>query len=127
VSLETKTSLEQIQGIEDRIAHLGTIMNEVNSFLTACINLRDSDIMKTQARRATELTALAVIYLPLTLVTGIFGMNLTEINGGTPKWWTSVIALVILGAATVIPFGTWIFLRRRHENLDRAKQMEGLI
>ena len=126
-SLETKTATEQIQGIEDRIAQLGTVMNEVNSFLTACINLRDSDIMKTQARRATELTALAVIYLPLTLVTGIFGMNLGEINGGYPKWWTSIIALVILGAATVVPFGAWIFLRRRHENLDRAKQMEGLV
>lgn len=35
--------------------------------------------MKRQGRRATVLTLLAAIYLPLTSVTGIFGMNIQEI------------------------------------------------
>ena len=35
------------------------------------------------ARRGMGLTLIAAVYLPLTLVTGIFGMNIKEINDGT--------------------------------------------
>jgi Mg2+ and Co2+ transporter CorA len=42
--------------------------------------------MKEQAQRATLLTILAVIYLPLTLVTGIFGMNIRQIDSATTEF-----------------------------------------
>lgn len=56
--------------------------------------------MKQQARRATLLTILAVIYLPLTLVTGISGMNIKEINAGAPLAWACVVALIVIVGAT---------------------------
>jgi Mg2+ and Co2+ transporter CorA len=57
--------------------------------------------MKKQAQRAYLLTILAVIYLPLTLVTGIFGMNLKEINDGVPRFWACILGLVFVGGGTV--------------------------
>lgn len=122
-STETKTSTEWIQDIEDRVAELTATMSEVSQFLTAWINLRDSETMKSQARRATELTALAVIYLPLTLVTSIFGMNITEINGSVPKWWECVVVLFVIGAVTSAPFGVWVYWRRRRESEDKGKSL----
>jgi Mg2+ and Co2+ transporter CorA len=43
-----------------------------------------------QAEIATMLTLLAAVYLPLQLVTGIFGMNIAEINDGVPAWRVAV-------------------------------------
>jgi hypothetical protein len=63
---------------------------------------------KIQARRATTLTTLAAIYLPLTLTTGVFGMNIWEINGGTPRYW-AVLALGIGTLLLSLPVLIWIF------------------
>jgi Mg2+ and Co2+ transporter CorA len=42
--------------------------------------------MKRQSRRATVLTLLAAFYLPLSLVTGIFGMNIKEFDDVKPSF-----------------------------------------
>lgn len=65
----------------------------------------DSQIMKQQAARTTLLTTLAVIYLPLQLITGIFGMNIKEINGGIPKWRACLAAL---GAGGILTFVVYL-------------------
>jgi flagellar biosynthesis component FlhA len=62
--------------------------------------------MKQQAQRATLLTILAAIYLPLTLVTGIFG-------------------LVVIGGATAMGFFGYRYWRRGHqarESADRERE-----
>jgi Mg2+ and Co2+ transporter CorA len=76
--------------------------------------------MKKQAQRASLLTVLAVIYLPLTLVTGIFGMNLKEINDGAPRFWG--IGLVSIGGGTAASFFGYRYWRRGHD----ARQAEEL-
>lgn len=51
--------------------------------------------MKQQPARTTLITTLAVIYLPLQLITGIFGMNIKEITGdGSLRWWACLAAWV---------------------------------
>lgn len=70
--------------------------------------------MKQQAQRATLLTILAAVYLPLTLVTGIFGMNIKEINGGAPLFWACIVALIIIGSATAGGFFGYRYWRRGH-------------
>jgi protein-S-isoprenylcysteine O-methyltransferase Ste14 len=69
----------------------------------------DSQIMKQQAARTTLLTTLAVIYLPLQLITGIFGMNIKEITGdGIPRWWACLAAL---GAGGVLTFLVYLAVK----------------
>ena len=71
--------------------------------------------MKQQARKATLLTILAVIYLPLTLVTGIFGMNIWEINKGAPKFWVCILGVVVVGGATAMGFFGYRYWYRGHQ------------
>jgi Mg2+ and Co2+ transporter CorA len=78
--------------------------------------------MKQQAQRASLLTILAVIYLPLTLVTGIFGMNLEEINDGAPRFWACILGLVFVGGGTAASFFGYRYWRRGHD----ARQAEEL-
>lgn len=78
--------------------------------------------MKKQAQRATLLTILAVIYLPLTLVTGIFGMNIKEINGGAPLFWSCIIGLVVIAGLTAAGYFGYRFWRRGHDAREAEEQ-----
>jgi len=84
--------------------------------------------MKNQAQRATLLTILAAIYLPLTLVTGIFGMNIFEISEHAPRFWACILGVVVIGGATAVgSFGYWYWYRgykaKKAEERDRENKV----
>jgi len=115
--------LDKLAQLEDRLGIVAKTVNEEIQLFIASVSLRDSEtmltdskimredsqvmredsqIMKQQAARTTLLTTLAVIYLPLQLITGIFGMNIKEITGdGRPRWWACLAAL---GAGAILTF-----------------------
>lgn len=67
--------------------------------------------MKRQSRRATLLTLLAAFYLPLTLVTGIFGMNIKEFDGEkAPSLSICFAALFVVIAVTAFLYGLYRYL-----------------
>jgi hypothetical protein len=66
--------------------------------------------MKRQSRRATLLTLLAAFYLPLTLVTGIFGMNIKEFNDKAPSLYLCFEALFAVIAVTAVFYGGYRYL-----------------
>jgi len=66
--------------------------------------------MKRQSRRATLLTLLAAFYLPLTLVTGIFGMNIKEFDVKKPPFSLCFGALFAVIAVTAIFYGLYRYL-----------------
>lgn len=79
---------------------------KLSRFLMDSFQLLLSSVSVDQAARGTLLTRLAFLYVPLSFVTGIFGMNITEINGGTPRWWTLLVSLVVVIACTAAFF--WV-------------------
>lgn len=82
--------------------------------------------MKRQSRRATFLTLLAAFYLPLTLVTGIFGMNIKEFDGeNAPPLYLCFEALFAVVAVTVIFFGLYRYLPLVFLTLHRRKTRPG--
>lgn len=87
------------------VNELNGISEELNDeihLIMGAVNIQDSAAMKQQAERATLLTLLAAVYLPLTLVTGIFGMNIKEINQGTPTFRACLAAFGVASASTLI-------------------------
>jgi hypothetical protein len=86
--------------------------------LMGAIAIQDSEVQKNlaresriQVRRSTALTALAAIYLPLSLTTSVFGMNISELEQGRPKYWV-VLALGFGLFVATLPFLLWIFIDR---------------
>ncbi|KAG8156748.1 hypothetical protein KVR01_013353 [Diaporthe batatas] len=57
--------------------------------LMSSINVLDSATSIQQAQSSQKLTQLAFIFIPLNLVTSIFGMNIMEINGSPISAWPS--------------------------------------
>lgn len=68
--------------------------------LMSTVSTLDSQTSLQQARRGAQLTKLAFIYVPLSFVTGIFGMNLKELNGSGPSAWIPAVSLFIVIVCT---------------------------
>lgn len=99
--------MSRMQGLIAGGKELHEFFVETLQILAQTISIRDSQSSIKQAeeslqqtKQATMLTRLAAIYLPLSVSTGIFGMNLQEINNSSPKSWTFVITLVGLAILT---------------------------
>jgi hypothetical protein len=85
-------------------------LNQYDARSHPCHHRQDSDMMKRQSRRATLLTLLAAFYLPLTLVTGIFGMNIAEFDVEKPSFYLCFEALFAVVAVTAIFYGLYRYL-----------------
>ena len=102
-------------------ADLLSLQRELNDeihLVIGAVTVQDSDASKRQAERATLLTLVAAVYLPLTLVTSIFGMNIREIDGDLLTYRACLKALgVVLGCTIVFALGyrEWRRWRRRRE------------
>ena len=69
-----------------------------------------------QSKQVGRLTQLAFVFIPLTFVTGVFGMNITQFGGEAPLWKFWVTAGTISGIAFVIGLMTvwseiWLTIR----------------
>jgi hypothetical protein len=74
--------------------------NQLEQAIVNASQLFMSSLSVIEARYSTTMTQLAIIYLPLSVATGIFGMNVKEINDSSPSVWVVVVTLAILGLAT---------------------------
>jgi hypothetical protein len=57
-----------------------------------------------RSRRGALITCLAFVYVPLSFVTGIFGMNVKEINGSHLSVWTCFVALGVVMIGNLLVF-----------------------
>lgn len=105
--------IENLKRIQQDAADLQIFLNDTFQLLMSSIAVRDSKASMEQAQRSQWLTQLASLYLPLSVLTGIFGMNLKEINGSSVPFWWSIVVLAILAACTALAyfalstFGKW--------------------
>ena len=92
--------------LEELLERLQTMTHAVNGeiqMVIGSVQVEDARVMKRQTEWTVVLAVLATIYLPMTLVTGIFGMNITEIDaGGTaPDAWSVVKAWGVVFGITI--------------------------
>lgn len=70
------------------------------------INNRMNEVMKT-------LTIITVLFMPLTFLTGFFGMNFFEPLGNLRSWTTNPIFYLTLAITVMMPILMYIWMRRR--------------
>ncbi|KAI0008210.1 hypothetical protein F4779DRAFT_588304 [Xylariaceae sp. FL0662B] len=90
--------------------------------LISSISVLDSETGIQQARSGQKLAQLASIYIPFSLVTGIFGMNIREINGSPLPVWVCLVALLIsvgctIGIFSLLNKGEVEFKRKRKKKI----------
>jgi Mg2+ and Co2+ transporter CorA len=135
-----QTTLEEL---DDRLRDIIAAMNDEIQIVIGSVQLEDSKAMRKQAdltMRLTEstmqqtktamrqtkwtiaLALLAALYLPMTLVTGIYGMDIKEISEdkGRPWWWV-VVTWVLTMVITVGIFGQYAFVEWRWYQEEASK------
>jgi len=70
------------------------------------VNNRMNDIMKT-------LTIITTLFMPITFITGFFGMNFFEPVANLTGWTTSQTLSIIVAVVLFFPFGMYLWMRRR--------------
>lgn len=81
-------------------SELERFLMDTFQLVMSSISVLDSQTSIQNATRSTHLTQLATVYLPLSFVTGIFGMNLREINGSQLPIWVSLVTLAGVAIST---------------------------
>lgn len=98
------------------------------------MQIEDAKTVKRQTEVTVVLAVLAAIYLPMTLATGIFGMNINEINQGVPdriwvvKVWSWVFSQTILPTLIYIIVRWFLkrFRNKRKSSKDKEIDLEAL-
>ena len=94
------------KALEELLTKIETITRAVNEeiqMVIGSVQVEDARVMRRQTEWTVVLAVLAAIYLPMTLVTGIFGMNITEIGAEAtaPDRWAVVKAWGVVFGATM--------------------------
>lgn len=118
---------DDVQGLQPRIENLSVDAEDLHQFFTETLQLiaqmniiRDAQNSAQQARESLKqtkqamlLTGLAAVYLPLSLATGIYGMNVQEINDSGHSIWyffVTMLALFLVTFCTLV-FARWLQIR----------------
>ena len=113
----TLQPLQALKATMEEAEKLQGFLMDTFQLLMSSISVRDSKLGMEQAQQQSWLTQLASLYLPLSVLTGIFGMNLKEINDShVPFWW----ALVVLGILFLSTAGIYWVLR--HSKRQQKEQ-----
>lgn len=114
--------IEHLEVILERATKLEAFLMDSFQLLMSSMSVQDSQVSIEQGRRGQRLTLLAFVYVPFSFVTGLFGMNVKQINGATPEAWTVLVALVVTLWATATFFSiVWYIEWRRKKRQGMAK------
>lgn len=88
-----------MEGLRDLVSGaFDTYLSEVNN--------RMNNVMKT-------LTVVTTLFMPLTFITGFFGMNFFAVDHPTPFWVSGLMLVVAISAMLLIPILMYWWVQRR--------------
>jgi hypothetical protein len=106
----------EVNAIDQETAALSERLNNMFQLVMGAINVNDAHISRVQGERSTVLTILASIYLPLSLVASIFGMNIEEINQTGWDWRPVLATLAVIIVVTAMFLGIYYAFRALRRN-----------
>lgn len=105
-----------LQDILKRAGLLEKFLMDSFNLLISSTSVMATELSISQGIRGQRLTFLAFLYIPLTFVTGVFGMNIYEINGSPLSVWVpaTVLAITLLLTGLIfMAYATWEKYRQR--------------
>jgi magnesium transporter len=96
--------------VNEEVAALRDVLGTVLQANMAVISNQQNEISVRQNETMKQLTLVATIFLPLSVITGFFGMNFGWLIGRITSFW--VFAVYGLGSLTLSAAGIYLWFRR---------------
>ena len=96
--------------------HVIQVIDLLESYREICADLRDfylSSISNRMNEVMKTLTVITVLFMPLTFLTGYFGMNFFEPPGSLGVWTTEPVFYLTLAVILIMPLIMYLWMRRR--------------
>jgi magnesium transporter len=91
----------------DHTVRIYELLETERERLSNALEVHLSHISNTLNQVMKRLTAIATIFMPLTFLSGVFGMNFEHLPFGS---WLALAAA--LGSMVIIPGAMWLWMRR---------------
>ena len=98
-----------LKDLEDLVTHASEAIDTYREMLSDQLNIYHSSVSNRMNDVMKVLTIFAAIFIPLTFIASIYGMNFTNM----PELHTSGGYFVVLGAMAVLALGMVMWFRRR--------------
>lgn len=99
------------QDVGDHVARVSDAVDTYRDVASSVMDIYLSAISNRLNVVMKQLTVVATIFMPLTLITGIYGMNLTKAMWPSPEWAWSFPA--VMASFVVITLGMLVLFKRR--------------
>jgi Mg2+ and Co2+ transporter CorA len=110
-TLDSRINQQNWDRLIEKAAKLDAFLMETFQLFMSSVSVQDSHLSIEQSRlsieqaqRGSQLTFLAFIYVPLSFITGIFGMNVQQINSSGLNIWVCFVVLVPVIVITLLLF-----------------------
>jgi hypothetical protein len=115
-TLDFHSPVARLAAIKEQVSDLERFLMDSFQLLMSSISVvetqragKQAKMSMEQAVRTVRLTQLAFVYIPLTFVTSIFGMNVRELNEPLLPLWVCIVTLFVVAVATAALFGSYKF------------------
>jgi len=101
-----------LQDVGDHVARVADAIDTYRDVASSVMDIYLSAISNRLNVVMKQLTVVATIFMPLTLISGIYGMNITKMMWPNPEWAWS-FPVVIAGCGVIVLVMLYIFKRRQ--------------
>ena len=95
--------LARLNDVNDGLREL--VSEALSSYLSV-INNRLNDVMKT-------LTIITTLFMPISFLTGFFGMNFFQPIGGLESWTSYVAFILVVLTVVITPLGMYLWIKKQ--------------
>jgi magnesium transporter len=103
---------DHLKLVEDEIVALRDLLAVMLQANMAVVSVEQNEISVRQNETSKQLTIIATIFLPLTFITGFFGMNFAWLTSHITSLWVFIVYGV--GSLLISCAGLYVWFRRRH-------------
>lgn len=105
--LVTSGTLPYLRDVYDHLIRLSDMLDSYRDILTGALDVHLSAVSNRLNEIMKRLTLVATIFMPLTFITGFWGMNFAGLPVGSRIWmWGSLLFMAVVSMVMIIIFQT---------------------
>ncbi|KAI0417883.1 hypothetical protein F5X98DRAFT_386722 [Xylaria grammica] len=89
-----------------------------SSLKQAKISIKQAKVALEESKRTKLVTVLAIFFVPISLSTSVFGMNIRELNENGQPIWVFLVTTIIIVAVTMVSWG-FMYQTQKYHSLPK--------